>query len=594
MVAYRTVYCFRKPGAVSSMSVNASSIAKRARSPLVIGIVALVAIVAIVVVWMRSRNTEEVEPYRVQAVSRGPIVKQVSSSGTLQPLVTVDVGSEVSGQIKDVYVDFDDHVTQGQLLAILDPQTFATRLESGNADLLSARQGVNSAQANLEQTRANARVSEEDFLRTKALFDRGIVAKQALDKAQAQLDSSRAQIRVQEASVKSAEARVIQSSASVKSQTIDVGRTKIYSPITGVVVDRKIDPGQTVAASMNAPTLFKIAQDLSKLELKILVDEADIGSVKQGQFVNFTVDAFPDRRFRGTITQVRKQPETQSNVVAYVVIAEADNPEGTLLPGMTANAEITLERYENVMRVPNASLRWVPEEMQQPTLAGPAGAPAGRGGFGGGGFGGPPGGGGGGFGGPPGGGGGRGGGGGGGQGFGGPGGGGGAAAGGRGGAGGQRGGRGGGAMNMTLYDQLDLTADQTVKIEKILADVRKEMREDQIKALQNPAAVDREAQQNKMRERNEAVQTKVDAILTAAQKAKRQQIQSGQLGPQPQRGQVYVLRAGKPVRVGVIVGPTNGTLTAVQGKFAEGDQVIISGGPKPKPVKARGMNALRM
>lgn len=147
---------------------------------------------------------------------------------------------------------------------------------------------------------------------------------------------------------------------------------------------------------------------------------------------------------------------------------------------------------------------------------------------------------------------------------------------------------------MTTYDQLDLTPDQTVKVEKVIADARAEMRAEQEKALKNPASVDREAQQTKMRERNEAVTTKIGAILTAAQKQKLELIQSGQAGPQPPRGQVYVLRAGKPVRVGVIIGPSNGTLTAVEGKFLPEDQVIISGGPKPKEIKASGANALRM
>lgn len=530
------------------MSSTAATPKKRFRvSPPILLLAGLVAVVAIVGFFV-TRPKGTVEPYRTQAVSKGAITKAVSSSGTLQALVTVDVGSQISGQLKEVLVDFDDRVTQGQVLARIDPQTQESRLESAQAEMQSSVQSLNSSNANLAQTEANAKVSEADFSRTKSLFDRGIVAPAALEKAQAQLDVSRAQIQVGRAAVKSAQARLQQSNASVRSNQIDLGRTVIVSPITGVVVDRKVDPGSTVAASLNAPVLFKIAQDLSKLEIKILVDEADIGQVKVGQQVNFTVDAFPSDRFTAVITQVRKQPETQSNVVAYVVIAQAENPDLKLLPGMTANAEITLERHTNVIRVPTAALRWVPADEQAPQTAGrPGGFPGGGGGnFGGGNPGGN------------------------------------AAARGAGAA------RGGGFRGnpVYVYDQLDLSIDQMAKVEAIMATQRKTLQDAQAKMqkeMQRNGSVDRTAFQKQMQDLQTKSREQINLLLTPAQKAKMQQIQSGQDASPFPRGQIYVLRDGKPYRIGVGVGVTDGQNTqVVSNAFKQGDVAIISGGPAVK------------
>ncbi|MDB5452291.1 MAG: efflux transporter periplasmic adaptor subunit, partial [Caulobacteraceae bacterium] len=333
------------------MSTTAAPSQKRFRLSPTVVIVGVVVLVAAVAAFMLLRPKAEADPYHATPVTTGTIVKTVSASGTLQALVTVDIGSQVNGQVKEVLVDFDTHVRKGQVLARLDPQTFQTRLDSSSADALASQSAIRTAEANLAQTVANAKVTEENYNRTKALFQKGYVAEQALEQAQAQLDSAKASIQVQQSQIVSARARAQQSAASVRTSRIDVDRTIITSPIDGVVVDRKVDPGQTVVSSMSAQTMFKIAQDLSKLQLKILVDESDIGNVREGQPVSFTVDAFPESRFRGAITQVRKQPQTQNNVVAYEVIAQADNPDGKLLPGMTANASITLERHPNVLRV---------------------------------------------------------------------------------------------------------------------------------------------------------------------------------------------------------------------------------------------------
>jgi HlyD family secretion protein len=203
------------------------------------------------------------------------------------------------------------------------------------------------------------------------LFEKGIDSPSAMDTAQATYRRSLAAVDSARAALSVQRARITQSSASLQTTQVDLGRTRIVSPITGVVVNRAIDPGQTVQASFQAPVLFQIAQDLSKLQVKILVDEADIGQVREGQAVKFSVDAFPDEVFWGQVTQVRKQPETQSNVVAYQVIAEAANPRGQLLPGMTANAEIQIERRANVLRVPVAALRFKPAEQRAAAAAGP-------------------------------------------------------------------------------------------------------------------------------------------------------------------------------------------------------------------------------
>ena len=530
------------------MSTAATPARKRFRVSRPVIFIAVVALAAAALFAWMARPKVEMEPYRATPVTRGPITRQVSASGTLQALVTVDVGSQVNGQVQEVLVDFDDHVTQGQVLARIDPQTFQTRLDSSRAEAQSSQQAVASAQANLQQTIANARVTREDYNRTRTLFQKGYVAEQALQKAEAQLASAEASIKVQQAQVNQARARLQQSNASVKTTSIDVSRTVILSPITGVVVDRKVDPGQTVVSSMSAQTLFKIAQDLSKLQLKILVDEADIGSVRVGLPVTFTVDAFPDQRFRGQITQVRKQPETQNNVVAYVVIAEADNPDGRLLPGMTANAQITLERKANVLRVPNTALRWQPADLNAPQQANRGGFPGAAGGFG------PPGGFGGGANRPQG-----------------------AGAGGR-------GGRGGGPL--AAYDQIELTPKQLEQIDDIQTQMREEMQERQARAQKEQArgkAVDRQAMQQEMRQSMEAVQTKIDAILTPQQKQQVATIRQGGGGERLPRGQVYVLRDGKPRRIGVGIGARDGQLTEViSPNLKPGDLVVTTGGPKPK------------
>jgi HlyD family secretion protein len=474
------------------------------------------------------------EPYRTQAVERGDLTRSVSASGSLQALVTVQVGSQVSGQIKQVLVDFNSPVKKGELLATIDPETYETQVNQAKADVGTQNATLAQQQANLQQAEAQLRLDQINEQRARTLTEKGVYSASSLDTAEAAYQRSAAAVAQARAQIGAQRARMAQSAASLKTVEVNLGRTRIFSPIDGVVVNRAIDPGQTVQASFQAPTLFQIAQDLSKLQVKIMVDEADIGQVQEGQAVRFTVDAFPDQTFTGVVTQVRKQPETQANVVAYSVIAEADNPGGRLLPGMTANADIVIQQLNDVLKVPAAALRFTPADRQppQPARGGP--------GFGGPVFigGGPPGG----FrGGPP------------------------------------QGARAGGFAGPTrMLDQLDLSADQKAKADAIFADMRTQMQS---------AGQDREARRKLLQDSF----GKLDAILNPAQKQKLAVLraQSGAGGARGPNAVVWILRNNKPVAVAVRTGATDGSFTEISGPLKPGDQVIVGGGPRPK-LQARG------
>ena len=496
----------------------------RVSRPMMIGL-GVVALVVVAMVACQMRPKPVKDPYRTVAVESGSITKSVSASGSLQALVTVDVGSQISGQIRDVKVDFNDEVKKGQVLAVLDPQTYQTRVAQGQAD-------VQAGVAALRQAEAQVANAQADYDRKKTLVGQGIYAPSVLDTATAAFKNAAA-------AVSAARARIAQSQAALNSQRVDLGRTSIISPIDGVVVDRKVEPGNTVAASLQAPVLFTIAQDLSKVEVKISVDEADVGQVRQGQMVRFTVDAYPDDTFEGVVTQVRKQPTTEQNVVAYTVISEADNPSSKLLPGMTANADIVIETRPNVMKVPAAALRWSPpseNNARTPTVGGPRmGGPQGMSG-------------------PPGG--------------------------GRQQGGGQRG---AGGMSR-LAEQLDLDAGQKKAWETIQADQRPRMM-----AAISSAGGDRKQAGETMRKLREESFTKLEPLLKPAQKTKLIALSATMAQGRGLRGAVtggvvyVVAKDGKPRPVPVRVGATDGTNTQIDGPLKAGDQVITGGGPKGKP-----------
>ncbi|MFN9927210.1 MAG: efflux RND transporter periplasmic adaptor subunit, partial [Phenylobacterium sp.] len=277
-----------------SLAANARRRFRIPRPVLIGGGIVLVFLAIFAACQMRPKPPAE--PYRFGAVERGDVTRAVSASGSLQALITVDVGSQISGLVTRVLADFNDNVRAGQTLAVIDPQTFQSRVAQSLAD-------INAGEAQVRQAQATLANAEADFARKKTLVDQGISSPAVLDQATAALGVARA-------NVAAARARVGQSQATLRIQRADLVRTTIVSPINGVVVDRKVEPGQTVAASFQAPVLFTIAQDLSKVEVRISVDEADVGQVREGQAVRFTVDAFPDDAFAGVVTQVRKQPTT--------------------------------------------------------------------------------------------------------------------------------------------------------------------------------------------------------------------------------------------------------------------------------------------
>lgn len=297
-------------------------------------VIAIVTVIAVLFGWNLFGGKDGEEPYRTAAVDRGAVVRVVSATGALEPLVSADVGSTVSGPVLTVEVDFNSQVRAGQVLARLDPTSFQQR--------------VVQAQATLAQAQAQLAVAEADYQRYERLQAGGFASEQLMAQQRAARDTARA--------------AVSQAQANLVSARTDLDRTVIRSPIDGVVVNREVNVGQSVAASFQAPTLFIIAQDLSRLQANITVDEADIGEVREDMPVRFTVDAFPDREFEGRVSQVRQQGVSESGVVSYTVVVEADNPGRRLLPGMTANAEIVIQEQPDVLRVPNAALRFRPTD----------------------------------------------------------------------------------------------------------------------------------------------------------------------------------------------------------------------------------------
>ncbi|HEX4961595.1 MAG TPA: efflux RND transporter periplasmic adaptor subunit [Thermoanaerobaculia bacterium] len=318
-------------------------------------IAAIVVVVAVLVVlfFLRRGKDGGGDRYRTEAVSRGNITMTVNATGTLSAVVTVQVGSQVSGIISRLYADFNSQVKQGQLLAELDPTPFQQTVEQRQADVTKSKVEV-----------ANALIT---YNRQKRLFDAGLIAQSDLDAAKAAFDSAQAGLALSQASLKQAQT--------------NLGYTKIYSPIDGQVVARAYDLGQTVAASFSAPTLFTIAKDLTKMQVQADVDQSDIGQIKPGETVRFTVDAYPDQEFRGQISQVRLNATVTQNVITYPVMVEVPNPDGKLRPSMTANVTIEVATVRDVLRVPNAALRFRPEttEAEKTPAARGQGAAGGRG-----------------------------------------------------------------------------------------------------------------------------------------------------------------------------------------------------------------------
>jgi HlyD family secretion protein len=509
------------------------------------------------------QNRESNAPqWRTAVVSRGSIVASVSATGTLNAEVSVPVGSQVSGQIKEVLADFNAEVRRGQLIARIDPETFEYRVRQSQADVDAARAQVLTAQANISAataaaSRVNVNLAEarRDLDRKQQLVARNFISGAELDKARAVLDavteelsSARAQIEVAQAQAGSAKAVVAQREASLLAARADLERTAIRAPVDGIVIKRSIDAGQTVAASLQAPELFVIARNLRDMQVDTSIDEAEIGKIKVGQRATFTVDSYPGRSFSGTVKQVRKAALTVQNVVTYTVVVSTPNPDLALIPGMTANVRVVTDTRENVLKVPNAALRFRPPDWREPAPGAPANPPAparssalpgsfllawiapaqaqgdSR---------------------PP-------------PGAGGP----------------------SGQFRERLERDLALSADQKTKLDAIFSAQRETFR---------AAREAGEAERPKLAERNRAeLRDRIADILNLDQKKKYAEIVAEIAGRQSTRGRVFVLDAGAgPRAVTVRTGLTDGAFTELSGEgIQEGATVIIglqtsnSGAPK--------------
>ena len=458
------------------------------------------ALGVLLVGWTVFGPKDDAEPYRTAAVDRGSITRVVSATGTLQPLVSANVGSTVSGPVQSVSVDFNSQVRAGQELARLDPTPFQQRIVQ--------------AQAQLAQAQAQAAVTNSDYQRYQLLQQRGFASEQLMSQQRAARDTARA--------------AVASASAQVASARTDLERSIIRSPIDGVVVDRQVNVGQPVASSLQAATLFTIAQDLSRLQANITVDEADIGEVQEGQSVKFTVDAFPDREFEGRVSQVRQQGVAESGVVSYTVVVEADNPGRILLPGMTANAEIVLEQRENVLRLPNTALRFRPADpelvAQGQALVG-GGSRRGASGE--------------------------------------------AQAQTRGEGGGQGGQRGRGVAQ--IAESLQLNEQQRAVAQTAFENAQ----------VANPRGQGGGDRRGAMRRVREQVIAAIEPTLNAEQRVLLEQMRSGAGPRQEVRNQavVWVLRNNKPTPVQVETGVADNGFTLIHSGLNEGDELIIGGGP---------------
>jgi HlyD family secretion protein len=307
----------------------------------------------------------------VQTVSttRSDVRRVVSTSGTVRALGTVEIGSQLSGNIGELDADFSSEVKKGQVLARIEPSTFVTRVREEEAGVAIAKANVALQEATVERAESNLHKAELDLGRAAELLRKGVGAQAVLDTAMAAQQGATADLAIAKAQVENAKATLEQRQATLDSARIDLERTYIRSPIDGVVIERTVEAGQTVAASMTAPKLFTIAQDLAHVQIEAQVDEADIGQVASDDVVTFTVDAYPDVTFKGTVEQIRLAPTALNNVVTYTVVIDADNPLGRLLPGMTANVEIVTGEHKDVVVVPNEALRFQPRGPAQAALA---------------------------------------------------------------------------------------------------------------------------------------------------------------------------------------------------------------------------------
>jgi HlyD family secretion protein len=492
-------------------------------------VVALVALAAAAggYEWWGARGAAP--NYRLAKIERGTITAVVSATGTVNPVVSVLVGSQVSGQIKEIYVDFNSEVKKNQLIARIDPEPFQLRVNQAMADLeatratvLTQRANVVVLQAEVSRAKVNLADAEREFKRNQTLAEKNFISVAALDKSQVAVDaatetlkSAQAQIAVGEAQVRNVEAVVKQREAQLAQSRVDLDHTAIRAPVNGIVISRNVDAGQTVAASLQAPTLFVIAQNLTDMQVDTSIDEAEVGRVKLGQAATFTVDSFPGRTFSGTVKQVRKAALVVQNVVTYTAVVSAPNLDLALYPGMTANVRLVIDTRQNVLKMPNAALRFRPAGMADaakgalPPEAEPAGAQ-------------------------------------------------------------KKGGGQGQALRERLITDLKLDNDQQHKLDAIFAETRQK-----ISALQGMADEARRKQAERFRAESRA---KISDMLNPEQRARYQEMIAEQMGRSSGgRGRAWVFGpGGQPKSLDVRLGLTDGSFTElVDGGLVEGSEVIV-------------------
>jgi len=505
----------------------------RRRNVIIMTVIVLIVILVggVISYWWIGRKGSS-QKFRTMKVERGEISTTVTATGTINPVITVLVGSQVSGTIKALYADFNSKVKEGQVIAQIDPAIFEAQVEQGKANVLNSQASQLNAHANLQSAQANLAKAEIAVLDTKRTFDRNkelmekkAIAQAALDTAQTNYDSATAQKELAKAQLESAKsqlesskAQVEQAKAALKLAETNLRYTTIRSPVNGIVISRNVDVGQTVAASLQAPTLFTIAKDLTQMQVDTNVSEADIGRIEKGQEATFTVDAYPERTFHGRVSEIRNAPTIIQNVVTYDVVIQVENKEFKLKPGMTANVSVMIAYKSGVLRIPNAALRYRPESAKA-TIGEEVGkkntgsqkreATPDRG------------------------------------------------------SGEQPR---GGMTAERLAEGLNLTPEQKAKVEMILMSSRQEIQEIREKSKPEEA---RGKIQSLLRQ-------KILGVLTEEQRQKWQNLRSGQ-GQERKSARVWVLTsAGKPEPVSIVLGLTDGTFSeVVSGDLKEGAELIV-------------------
>src|SRR5689334_13792030 len=354
-----------------------------------IGLLIVAAVGAGVGAYYIKRGGPEIQIV-TSPIGRGDIVDTVGATGTLQAVTTVQVGSQVSGNISWLGADFNSIVKKGQTIARLDPSLFQAQLEQSKANLGQSQANLAKAQSDLQRMRVQLTDAQQKYTRAQELAARSLLPQSDLDAAKIAVDSAQASLAAQQATVNQATASVAQSQASVNQNQVNLDHTIITAPIDGIVTQRSVDVGQTVAASMQAPTLFVLAADLTKMQVNANIDEADVGRIRPGQHVTFRVDAYPTETFEGTVSQIRLQPVVVQNVTTYGTVIDVPNNQLKLKPGMTANVKVEISKRTDVLRIPTAALRFRPTPevfaaLNQPVP--PEAQSGGRGGRGGAGFG---------------------------------------------------------------------------------------------------------------------------------------------------------------------------------------------------------------